>query len=168
MAAFEAPVPLLPEILALHGKWRADKPAVVFEADTWSWATFTGEAHAFAHGLLAAGVQPGDRVGVVMSNGLAMVQVLFGCMAAGAVSVPLNLSVNDDAVVPGDRVASLSRHHQGAEQHLERIEARLRASSAPAHGQSHGLAHAMPLQPSNGGHVERMPCPIYPLLPMPT
>ena len=99
MDCFPSPAPLLPQILALHGKWRAPKPAVCCAGETLDWAGFCAANYRFAHGLLARGIAPGDRVGVVMSNGLPMVQALFGTLAAGAVSVPLNLSVNDDAVV---------------------------------------------------------------------
>ncbi|MEQ8802900.1 class I adenylate-forming enzyme family protein [Haliea sp.] len=98
MSGFEAPVPLLPEILALHGKWRAHKPALVCGEVRLDWAQFTAANHRFAHGLRSRGVVAGDRVGVVMSNGLAMVQALFGTLAAGAVSVPVNLSVSDEAL----------------------------------------------------------------------
>ncbi|MEQ8265103.1 AMP-binding protein [Pseudohaliea sp.] len=99
MDRFPSPAPLLPEILALHGKWRAPNPAVCCAEETLDWAAFCAANHRFAHGLLGLGIAPGDRVGVVMGNGLPMVQALFGTLAAGAVSVPLNLSVNDDAVV---------------------------------------------------------------------
>ncbi|HAN68263.1 MAG TPA: long-chain fatty acid--CoA ligase, partial [Halieaceae bacterium] len=99
MTGFEAPVPLLPEILALHGRWRAPRPAVICGDTTLDWRAFTAANHRFAHGLLARGVAPGDRVGVVMCNGLPMVQALFGTLAAGAVSVPINLSVSDAALV---------------------------------------------------------------------
>lgn len=98
-SGFEAPVPQLPEILALHGKWRATKEAAVCGDTRWNWAQFCAANHRFAHGLLAAGVAPGDRVGIVMSNGLPMLQALFGTMAAGAVSVPINLSVSDEALL---------------------------------------------------------------------
>jgi len=99
VTGFEAPVPLLPEILALHGRWRAPRPAVICGDTTLDWRAFTAANHRFAHGLLARGVAPGDRVGVVMCNGLPMVQALFGTLAAGAVSVPINLSVSDAALV---------------------------------------------------------------------
>ena len=99
MDRFPSLAPLLPEILALHGKWRAPNPAVCCADKTLDWAAFCAANHRFAHGLLGRGIAPGDRVGVIMGNGLPMVQALFGTLAAGAVSVPLNLSVNDDAVV---------------------------------------------------------------------
>lgn len=99
MECFPSPAPLLPEILALHGKWRASHPAVLCGDTTLDWAAFCAANHRFAHGLLSRGIGPGDRVGIVMGNGLSMVQALFGTLAAGAVSVPLNLSVGDEALV---------------------------------------------------------------------
>ncbi len=98
MISFATDSPQLPEIFALHGKWRGHKEAVICGEDRWTWSQFCAANHRFAHGLAALGVQPGDRVAVVMSNGLPMVQALFGTMAAGAVSVPINLSVSDQAL----------------------------------------------------------------------
>ncbi len=99
MNRFETIAPRLPEILALHGKWRAGKEAVVCEDERWTWSELCAASHRFAHGLIAAGVEPGERVAVVMSNSLEMVQVLCGCMAAGACSVPINLSVSDEGLL---------------------------------------------------------------------
>jgi len=89
----------LPEILALHGQWRAERDAVLADGRRISWASFSADNHRFAHGLHARGVAVGDRVGIFMGNGYAMVTALFGTLAAGAVSVPLNTSVSDDAIV---------------------------------------------------------------------
>ena len=98
MNRFDSAAPLLPEIFALHGKWRAAKEAVVCGDVRWNWAQFCAANHRFAHGLMARGVLPGDRVAIVMSNGLPMIQAIFGTMAAGACSVPINLSVSDEAL----------------------------------------------------------------------
>ena len=97
--SFVTPAPLLPDILALHGQWRAPETAVVCGDQQWTWAQFMAASHQLAHGLIAIGVQPGDRVGLFMSNGLPMVQAIFGVIAAGGVVVPLNVSVSDDALV---------------------------------------------------------------------
>jgi len=96
---FPSPAPLLPEILALHGKWRGNRDAVICGDERLDWRAFCAANHRFAHGLAARGIHPGDRVGIVMGNGLSMVQALFGTLAAGAVCVPLNLSVSDDAML---------------------------------------------------------------------
>ncbi|PIE38143.1 MAG: long-chain fatty acid--CoA ligase [Gammaproteobacteria bacterium] len=99
MAFFQAPAPLLPEILALHGKWSANKEAVICDDVRWSWQDFICASHQFAHALRNKGVGRGERVVVLMSNSEVMVQVLFGTMAAGAASVPINVSVSDEALL---------------------------------------------------------------------
>ncbi|MCB1676702.1 MAG: acyl--CoA ligase [Halioglobus sp.] len=96
--SFNSSAPLLPEIFALHGKWRHRKDAVICGAKRWTWGEFCAANHRFAHGLISRGVRAGDRVAIVMSNGLPMVQALFGTMAAGAVSVPINLATSDSAL----------------------------------------------------------------------
>ncbi len=98
MNAFDDHAPLLPEILSLHGKWKAQKSALVCGAETLTWAEFEAETNKIAHGLIARNISRGQMVGVVMSNGRAMVEVLIGIMKAGACSVPINLSVTDDAM----------------------------------------------------------------------
>ncbi|WP_241505924.1 class I adenylate-forming enzyme family protein [Parahaliea mediterranea] len=97
-SGFESHAPLLPEILALHGRWRGERDALVCEGQRLSWREFCAANHRFAHALHGAGIGRGERVGVVMSNGVEMAVTLFGCMAAGAVSVPINLSVADEAI----------------------------------------------------------------------
>ena len=99
MEYFEVKSPLLPEIMALHGKWRATQPAVLCEGQHLNWQQFIQANHRFANGLIARNLQPKDSIGLVMSNGLAMLQAIMGAMAAGMTSVPINLSVNDDALV---------------------------------------------------------------------
>lgn len=99
MSHFPSPAPLLPEILALHGRWQARRDAVVTAELRVSWAQFCADNHRFAHGLHAAGIAAGDRVGIFMGNGYPMITTLYGTLAAGAVGVPLNTSVSDDGIV---------------------------------------------------------------------
>ncbi len=99
MSEFESPAPLLPEIFALHGRWRGNRDAVVCGDRRQTWSEFSADINRFANALLASGVQPKDHVVVLMSNGLPMVHALFGTMRAGCASVPINLSVSDDGLV---------------------------------------------------------------------
>jgi acyl-CoA synthetase (AMP-forming)/AMP-acid ligase II len=99
MSPIEAPVPLLPEILALHGRWRAAREAVVCGQRRESWAEFSHALNRCANALHAHGIAPRERVAVLMSNELPMLHVLFGIMGAGAVSVPINVSIADEAVL---------------------------------------------------------------------
>ena len=99
MAFFKTHNPLLPEILALHGRWRANQEAVICGDQRLNWRTFIDRNHQFANALIDNGVVVGDTIGIVMSNGIPMMQAMMGAMAAGTVSVPINLSVNDDALL---------------------------------------------------------------------
>jgi len=92
---FDAPAPLLPEVLALNGRWLGRKPAVVCGDETVDWATFHEQLCRVANGLRAGGLEPGDRVAVLMSNGIEMLVSLFGIIVAGGVTVPLNTLVSD-------------------------------------------------------------------------
>jgi long-chain acyl-CoA synthetase len=89
---------LLPDIIALHGRWRARDPVVVADEETLSWARLDARANQVANGLIAAGCARGERVGVVMDNCVATLEVLIGAMKAGAVAAPLNVSVTDGAL----------------------------------------------------------------------
>lgn len=91
--------PLLPEIFSLHGKWRAHRPALIAGGDSWSWHEFNMNLNKVANGLLALNLGKGARVILLMSNGAAMVECLFGVMKSGLVSAPLNISVSNEALV---------------------------------------------------------------------
>ena len=97
-AWFEAPSPLLPEILALNGRWLGDKPAVVCDERVISWREFDRETARLANGLISLGLCPGERVAVLMSNSAEMAVVLWGVIRAGGVAVPLNLAVTEAGI----------------------------------------------------------------------
>lgn len=90
--------PLLPDIFALHAKWRGLKPALIMGEQTLNWAQFMQRSYQVANGISDLGLVKGDRVILLMSNGLAMMECLFGAMAGGLVTAPLNVSVTDDAI----------------------------------------------------------------------
>ena len=61
-------------------------------AGEWQRATFEQQyrrSTEFAEGLVALGVQPGDRVALVCENGISWATAYFGIAIAGAVGVPL-------------------------------------------------------------------------------
>ncbi|HRE42400.1 MAG TPA: AMP-binding protein, partial [Terricaulis sp.] len=82
----------------LHARWRTGQPVLVTDDETLDWATFDARANQIANGLIAAGCGRGDRVGLVMSNSAAMVEVIFGALKAGAVVAPLNTSLPVEAL----------------------------------------------------------------------
>ena len=95
--AFEAHQPLFPEIIELHGRWQS-RDALICGERRYAWPEFSAQVNRLARGLNEMGINRGDRVAVVMENGIEMAVGLFGIMAAGAVSVPVNLTVSDAAL----------------------------------------------------------------------
>jgi acyl-CoA synthetase (AMP-forming)/AMP-acid ligase II len=97
MPWFEAPMPLLPDLIAQNGRWLADRPALIDGAITISWQELAAATARVANGLVALGVRPRERVAVLMDTRMETVLTLFGIVRAGAVAVPLNVSISDTA-----------------------------------------------------------------------
>jgi acyl-CoA synthetase (AMP-forming)/AMP-acid ligase II len=132
MGWFEAPEPLLPELIARHGRWRAARTALVEGARRLTWAQLERDTAQIANGLAALGLESGERVAILMDNSLEMALVMLGIVRSGCVAVPLNISVNDAAVgamLEDARVRAVFA--SGA--HCARIDG-LAASSARAAG----------------------------------
>ena len=68
----------------------AERPFVITESRSWSYREIQAWSERIAAGLVAAGVQPGDHVGLLMGNYPEFVAVKFGIARAGAVAVPIN------------------------------------------------------------------------------
>jgi len=98
MSAFDTKAPLLPEILALHGKWKGEKTALVFEGERLNWRSLDIATNKIANALIAKGISSRAMVGIVMSNSRQMVEAILGTLKSGAASVPINLSVTDEAM----------------------------------------------------------------------
>ena len=69
--------------------FHASRVAVVTRDRQLTYAESWTRGVRLANALLDAGVQPGDRVGMVEDNGLAAVDLILGAAIAGAVRVPL-------------------------------------------------------------------------------
>jgi fatty-acyl-CoA synthase len=73
-----------------------DRPFVITDERTASYAEIDAWATRLAGGLAALGVRPGDRVGVLMANYLEFVPVKFAIARAGAVAIPFNYLYRQD------------------------------------------------------------------------
>jgi acyl-CoA synthetase (AMP-forming)/AMP-acid ligase II len=128
MTWFQAPGVTLPNLVALHGKWRGARTALIEGERRLTWRQFERETARAANGLNSLGLRSGDRVAVLMDNSLEMVILLFGVLRHEAVAVPLNVSVSDSAVArmieDADARAIFASHR-----HCRRID-ELRAQSA--------------------------------------
>ncbi|NUP41719.1 MAG: non-ribosomal peptide synthetase, partial [Streptomyces sp.] len=78
------------------------REAVVTPRTRWTYAETRERSARVAHGLSAAGLNPGERVGLLFSHGAEMVAALLGVLRAGLSYVPL------DASYPPERLAFMA------------------------------------------------------------
>jgi acyl-CoA synthetase (AMP-forming)/AMP-acid ligase II len=125
---FKALSPLVPDLIAHNARWLAGRPALIDGPVALTWREFADATARIANGLAALGVAPRQRVAVLMDSRLETALTLFGVIRAGAVAVPLNVSITDQAVADmcADAVCVAVF---GSGQHCARIDA-LRAQGA--------------------------------------
>jgi long-chain acyl-CoA synthetase len=76
--------------LAERARADADATALMAESGALSYGELDERARRFAGWLEAAGVEPGDRVALMLPNGTGFGVCYYGTLLAGAVAVPLN------------------------------------------------------------------------------
>jgi len=83
-----------------HGDQRPNAPALADgEHVHATWAQFADTAARLAGGLLRQfGVEPGDRVAIIMRNRPEYLEAMFGIWHAGAVAVPVNARLHRDEI----------------------------------------------------------------------
>ena len=63
-----------------------------------TWGVFNEKANRFANLLLQRGVKKGDKVAILMMNGLEWLPIYFGILKTGALAVPLNFRYSSDEI----------------------------------------------------------------------
>lgn len=66
------------------------KVAIIFGEQSWTYAEFDDLTGNIARNLLAAGLQPGDRIALHLLNGPEFAFACIGCLKAGCLAVPIN------------------------------------------------------------------------------
>ncbi len=85
---------------ALHGaalRYKT-KPALVFGEETLTFEQLDLKTNRIAQALVGLGVTKGQRVGLLLPNGLDMAEAYFGLAKAGVVGVPINLRWSQDEI----------------------------------------------------------------------
>jgi fatty-acyl-CoA synthase len=83
-------VTTLGDLLDLRAAELGEHLALVFPDHQVSYAGLAGRADFFARGLLAAGLRPGETVGILLPNCVDTIAALFGAAKAGLYPVPVN------------------------------------------------------------------------------
>ena len=94
---------LLQHLLTDSAARRPDRPAVTTGGRSLTYQELDKLSNQVARALLAQGVAPGDRVGVLAPKSAASVVSIFGALKAGACYVPL------DAGAPAGRLSAIMR-----------------------------------------------------------
>ncbi len=89
-----------PRFLARFLAHPPERPALDWEGRTWTYGDLRELGERTAGWLAAQGVHPGDRVAIQLENGLPLVAAHLGCMALGAVRVPLNVHYREVELAP--------------------------------------------------------------------
>src|SRR5271157_2893439 len=71
-----------------------NKTGVVSGASRYTYAEFGERCERLAAGLLAAGIEPGDRVAYLSFNNNQLLEGYFGVPLAGAIVMPLNVRLS--------------------------------------------------------------------------
>ncbi len=119
-----------------HLAERKDRVALRLDDGTVTYGQVDSAVSAYAHLLLSAGVEPSDRVLIVLPDGLDYVAALFSVFRVGAVAVMVNPSLASDALVGIiDRsrasVAVVAGQHLSAFSFAERQSSQAVATVAP-------------------------------------
>jgi len=83
-------MPVMTDWLGKRAMLSPSGPAVILAHATLTWAELDARVEEMAAGLLARGVLPGDRVAVLLPNGLPVVELVHAVARVAAVLVPLN------------------------------------------------------------------------------
>jgi crotonobetaine/carnitine-CoA ligase len=82
----------LPRMLELQAARYGDRKLLACGDDSWTFREARDIAAGRGASLRAAGVSAGDRVAILCSNRLEMLEIILGCGWIGAIAVPINIA----------------------------------------------------------------------------
>jgi acyl-CoA synthetase (AMP-forming)/AMP-acid ligase II len=82
--------------VARHAHAIPDQVAIRFEDRSFTWSALNDRVRRVAAGLVAHGVEKGDRIAILMTNRPEFVEVALAANAIGAIGVPLNFRLAPD------------------------------------------------------------------------
>ena len=88
--------PTIPAALLRAAEQVGDREALIDGGSRWTFADLADAALRSAGAMIAAGVEPSDRVAMWAPNGRLFVAAALGAVTAGAVLVPLNTRFKGD------------------------------------------------------------------------
>lgn len=89
----------LGDALARSANRQPDAPALQFADRSWNYRQLDRSASRVAHGLLALGLNKGDRIAAYGKNSDAYLLLWLGCVRAGVIHVPVNYALTGQELV---------------------------------------------------------------------
>lgn len=89
---------LVHHLLCSSAERLPEKEALVHEDERLSYSAVYRAVTSFAHGLKLAGLQRGDRLGILLKSSIPQALSIFAASAAGAVFVPIHEVLFPDQV----------------------------------------------------------------------
>lgn len=86
-------------MIAKRSRLTAERKALTFEGETWTYGEFIDRIDRFASVLVAGGIGPGDRVGYLGLNHPNFFVSIFACSRIGAIFVPINFRLTAPELV---------------------------------------------------------------------
>ncbi|MGH9944025.1 MAG: class I adenylate-forming enzyme family protein [Pyrinomonadaceae bacterium] len=98
MENFPTPYTSITDAIASHAKWRPHQTALVCAGERRTWSEFNRAINRVADGLLKGGLCRGDKVSVLMTNSIEMLEIMLGVVKAGGVIVPLSVMLTAESL----------------------------------------------------------------------
>lgn len=86
------------DAISINARLYRARPAVVCGDGRLSWQELDRRVNQVANALLSLGVKKGDKICLLMDSSIAMFELLWGTVRAGAVTVPLNVMMAQDSL----------------------------------------------------------------------
>jgi acyl-coenzyme A synthetase/AMP-(fatty) acid ligase len=137
----------IPALLARRAREEGETQALVSDEAAITYAGLDDESHRLARRLVAAGIAQGDRVALMMPNGIDWAVASLAVMRIGAVLVPMSTLLRPPELVAQLRTASVS-HLVAVAKHRERSYVEELESVAPGARRLGTAATRIPTVPS--------------------
>ena len=131
----EQPTTIDPILTVAAEQW-PDRPFIIFEGRNHTYRTISECADQLARGLMALGVEPGDRVALWMSNRVEWIIAQFAVTRLGGVLVPLNTRLRSVDIAhmlrDSGSVALITQHRADGFAYIDVISEVLAEGDCPA------------------------------------
>ena len=132
------------DVARVQARQVPDSQALCFEGEAVSYGQLDTLSSQCAQALIASGVQPGDRIGVLAKGNADFFVLWMGCLKAGACLTPVNwrLAAPEVAFILGDagcRLAVIGADYAGLVANLDLPDLTTRIQFEPGHGEWPGF-----------------------------